>query len=104
MQSHAVLVNTSRGGIVDEAALAHALAGKIAGAAIDVFEDEPYSGPLALCENALLTCHMGSMTRDCRLRMEIEAAEEAARFARGEPFHSPVPENEYAIAADRASA
>ncbi|MGD0023120.1 MAG: hypothetical protein ABSC37_00640, partial [Xanthobacteraceae bacterium] len=58
-----------------------------------------YSGPLARCRNALLTCHMGSMTHDCRLRMEIEAAEEAARLARGEPFRSPVPETEYALAA-----
>lgn len=103
MQPHALLVNTARGGIVDEAALADALEGKrIAGAAIDVFEDEPYAGPLTRCENILLTCHMGSMTRDCRLRMEIEAAEEAARFARGEPFKCPVPEAEYIIAADRA--
>jgi D-3-phosphoglycerate dehydrogenase len=103
MQPHALLINTARGGIVDEAALANALDGKrIAGAAIDVFEDEPYTGPLTRCDNILLTCHMGSMTRDCRLRMEIEAAEEAARFARGEPFKCPVPEAEYIIAADRA--
>jgi D-3-phosphoglycerate dehydrogenase len=102
MRPDAVLVNTARGGLVDEAALAAALqAGRIAGAAVDVFEEEPYAGPLTLCETAILTCHMGSMTRDCRLRMELEAAEEAVRFARGEPFRTPVPESEYVIAADR---
>jgi len=105
MRSGAFLVNTARGGIVDETALVSALnSGRIAGAAIDVFEDEPYSGPLAHCENALLTCHMGSMTRDCRLRMEIEAAQEAARLARGEPFRSPVPESEYLLAEQRLAA
>jgi D-3-phosphoglycerate dehydrogenase / 2-oxoglutarate reductase len=102
MRSDAVLINTARGGVIDECALAAALdGGKIAGAAIDVFDDEPYSGPLARCEAAILTCHMGSMTLDCRLRMEVEAAEEAARLARGEPFRSPVPEAEYALSARR---
>jgi len=102
MKPHAMLINTARGGIVDEAELASALdTRRLAGAAIDVFEEEPYVGPLARCENAILTCHMGSMTRDCRVRMEIEAATEAARFARGEPFHSPVPEAEYMLARER---
>src|SRR5262249_10254929 len=70
MRSDAVLINTARGGIVAEAALAEALeSGPIAGAAIDVFEQEPYAGPLTRCDNAVLTCHMGSMTQDCRLQM-----------------------------------
>jgi D-3-phosphoglycerate dehydrogenase / 2-oxoglutarate reductase len=41
---------------------------------------------------------MGSMTRDCRVRMELEAAEEAARFLGGKPLSCPVPESEYALA------
>ncbi len=96
MKTDAFLVNTSRGGIVDEAALAEALrSGRIAGAAIDVFEHEPYSGELAGLGNCLVTCHMGSMSKDCRLRMEHEAAAEAVAFLEGRPPITPVPESEY---------
>jgi D-3-phosphoglycerate dehydrogenase / 2-oxoglutarate reductase len=99
MKPSAVLINTARGGVVDEAALCAALGhGQIAGAAIDVFEEEPYTGPLTKCENALLTCHMGSMTRDCRVRMEVEATQEAVRFVTGLAFASPIPEAEYELA------
>lgn len=95
MKPGALLINTARGGVADEAALAAALAaGALAGAAVDVFEQEPYSGPLATLENILLTCHMGSMTRDCRARMELEATEEAVRFLKGQPLLSPVPDGE----------
>lgn len=100
MKRAAVLVNTARGGIVNEADLADALRkGTIRGAAVDVFREEPYSGELAELENVILTCHMGSMTADCRARMEIEATKEAIRFLTGEPLRSPVPEEEYANAA-----
>jgi len=96
MKPDAFLINTSRGGVVDEKALYHALKeNKIAGAAIDVFENEPYRGPLAELENCLLTSHMGSMSLDCRTRMEIEATEEAIRFLLGKPLLSPVPKEEY---------
>jgi len=99
MKPDAVLINTARGGIVSETDLARALRDKvIRAAAIDVFEEEPYTGPLAELENAILTCHMGSMTADCRVRMEIEATEEAIRFLNGEPFVTPVPASEYALA------
>jgi D-3-phosphoglycerate dehydrogenase len=64
-------------------------------AAIDVFEEEPYDGELATLENCLLSCHMASCTRDCRLQMELEAASEVVRYFRGEPFATPVPEAEY---------
>jgi len=98
MKTDAFLINTSRGGVVDEKALYHALKGnKIAGAAIDVFEKEPYQGPLAELENCLLTSHMGSMSLDCRTRMEIEATEEAIRFLLGKPLLSPVPKEEYEL-------
>jgi len=96
MKPDAFLINTSRGGVVDEKALYHALKeNKIAGAAIDVFEKEPYQGPLAELGNCLLTSHMGSMSLDCRTRMEIEATEEAIRFLLGKPLLSPVPKEEY---------
>jgi len=96
MKPDALLINTARGGIVDEAALAAALrTGKLGGAAVDVFEQEPYTGALTGIENCLLTCHMGSCSVDCRARMEREATEEALRFVRNEPLRSLVPESEY---------
>lgn len=97
MRPSAVLVNTARGGIVNENALATALQhGRLAAAAIDVFVDEPYSGRLRDCERCILTAHMGSMSRDCRTRMEIEATQDAIRFLRGEPVLQLVPPEEYA--------
>jgi len=98
MKPDALIINTSRGGVVDENALYQALKGKkIGGAAIDVFEKEPYDGPLKELPNCLLTSHMGSMSLDCRTRMEIEATEEAIRFLMGKPLLSPVPEEEYEL-------
>ena len=71
-----VLVNAARGGLVDESALVQALGDStIAFAALDVFEDEPYAGPLAKLPNTLLTCHMGSKARETRSTMEHEAAQ-----------------------------
>jgi D-3-phosphoglycerate dehydrogenase len=75
---HGVIVNTARGGLVDEDALYQALAeGRIAGAALDVFEQEPYGGPLTDFPNVLLTCHMGSYARQVRSAMESEALRNA---------------------------
>jgi len=76
MKPSAILVNTARGGVVDDAALVEALgAGRIAGAAIDVFEGEPkvHAGYLGL-RNAVLTPHVGSATRATRLKMCETAA------------------------------
>jgi len=98
MKKDAFLINTSRGGVVDEQALFTALQNKkIGGAAVDVFEKEPYTGPLQGLSNCLLTSHMGSMSLDCRNRMEIEATEEAIRFLLGKPLLSPVPKEEYEL-------
>lgn len=100
MKPGAVLINTARGGVVHEGDLAEALRGGVlGGAAVDVFEREPYSGELATLPRCLLTSHMGSMSQDCRLRMEREAVEEVVRFCRGEAPMSPVPEDEYRLAA-----
>ena len=78
MKKDAMIINTSRGGIINEQDLYDVMReGHLSGAAIDVFENEPYSGPLGEIERCILTAHMGSMSVDCRTRMEIEAMEEA---------------------------
>jgi len=98
MKKSAYLINTARGGIINEEDLYSALEEKlIAGAAIDVFENEPYSGKLTEHDNCILTAHMGSMSEDCRARMEIEATEEVVRFLTGEAPKGLVPEEEYEI-------
>ncbi len=78
MKPEALLLNTSRGPIVDEAALATALREKqIAGAGLDVLEKEPppEDNPLLKLENVLLTPHTAALTRECVIRMATEAAE-----------------------------
>ncbi len=98
MKPSVFLINTSRGGIINEKDLYSALNNeRIAGAAIDVFELEPYGGELISSERSLLTCHIGSCSVDCRAKMEIQATEEAIRFIKGEPLESTVPEHEYMI-------
>ena len=72
MRPGAVLVNTSRGGIVDEAALADALrAGRLRGAALDVFDEEPLpaGGPLADAPNLILTPHIAGLTQEANTRV-----------------------------------
>ena len=71
--------------------------GHLNGAAIDVFNQEPYNGELAHIDRCLLTSHMGSMSVDCRTRMEIEATEEAIRFLTGQPLQGLVPSEEYDV-------
>ena len=72
MRAGAVLINTSRGGIVDEAALANALrAGRLRGAALDVFEQEPLpaGSPLAQAPNLILTPHIAGLTQEANTRV-----------------------------------
>lgn len=76
MKPGAVLINAARGGLVDEIALQTALDSKhLSAAALDSFEQEPYHGPLCKYEQVILTSHIGSLAREARHRMEIEAAE-----------------------------
>ncbi len=98
MKPDAIVINTARGGIIHEDDLYEVLqAGQLAGAAVDVFEQEPYAGKLTEIDRCLLTSHMGSMSIDCRTRMEIEATEEAVRFLTGQALLGEVPEEEYAV-------
>ncbi len=76
MKPTAYLINTARGGIVDEEALARALEeGRIAGAAIDVFEREPPVGSPLLCsDKVILTPHIGASTREAQVLASLEVA------------------------------
>ncbi len=87
MKPGALLVNTARGAVVDDAALAEALrSGRLAGAGLDVFRDEPRVPPAFLeLENVVLTPHLGSGTRETRGAMALMVVEEVERVARGEP-------------------
>ena len=98
MKQDAIIINTSRGGIINENDLYSVMqSGHLSGAAIDVFEKEPYDGPLKEIERCLLTAHMGSMSIDCRTRMEVEATEEVVRFLTGKPLEGEVPTDEYDV-------
>ena len=98
MKRDAIVINTSRGGIINEKDLYDVMqSDHLSGAAIDVFDEEPYDGPLKEIERCLLTAHMGSMSIDCRTRMEIEATEEVVRFLTGKKLEGKVPEDEYEV-------
>ena len=92
MKPTAVLVNTSRGPVVDEAALADALAaGRIFAAGLDVYEEEPKVHPKLLeLENVVLAPHIGSASVETRDRMAALAAENLAAVLRGEDPKTPV--------------
>lgn len=93
MKTGAYLINTSRGGIVDEDALYNAVKKqKLSGAAMDVFEKEPYNGPLLELENVNVTAHIGSYTSNCRLKMEMEAVDEVLCFVKSEALKNEVPD------------
>lgn len=92
MKKTAYLINTSRGPVVDEAALAKALQeGEIAGAGIDVFENEPKVHPeLLKCRNAVLTPHIASATVETRTAMGTLAASNLIAVLRGKKPPTPV--------------
>jgi D-3-phosphoglycerate dehydrogenase / 2-oxoglutarate reductase len=93
MKPTAFLVNTSRGGIVDEQALARALKeGKLGGAALDVLSTEPppEDHPLRQAPNMILTPHLAFYSRESVIELQTKAADEVARALRGEPPRSPV--------------
>lgn len=81
MKTNAIIINTSRGGIIDEDALCRALSsGKILGAGLDVFEEEPpMNSKLLEFDNVVLTQHIGASTREAQKRAGIMIAEEVIK-------------------------
>jgi len=74
MKKDSIIINTSRGGLINEDALIMALkSGHLSGAALDTFEKEPYDGPLKNFNNVILTPHIGSYAKEARIKMENEA-------------------------------
>lgn len=93
MKNSAVLINVARGGIVNEADLKQALEnGEIAGAALDCMIGEPVSkdSPLFGLKNLIVTPHMAWYSEEAQKELKRKAAQEAVRFAKGEPIHYPV--------------
>ena len=85
MKPTAFLINTSRGAVIDEAALVHALeSGKIAGAALDVYENEPFIHPGLKRSNVLLAPHIASASVETRTKMACIAAENVVAFFNGQ--------------------
>lgn len=84
MQGGKFIINTGRGGLVDEGALATAIKeGRVAGAALDVFKNEPYDGPLVKMDEVILTPHVGSYAVEARISMEIEATQNLLKGMEG---------------------
>jgi D-3-phosphoglycerate dehydrogenase len=84
MKKGAWLVNVARGGVIDENALYLALKeGHLAGAALDVFEQEPYTFPLPELNNVILTPHIGSYALEARIQMERQAVENLLKGLEG---------------------
>lgn len=74
LKEGAVIVNVSRGGVINEEALYKNLtSGKISAAALDVFSNEPYSGKFCDLNNVILTPHIGSYAKEAKLKMEVDA-------------------------------
>ena len=85
MKDGAILINCARGEMVEEKALLEALkTQKLSGAGLDVFEKEPYTGPLTQLHNVILTPHCATLTVETRMAMEKEAVTTAIRFLRGD--------------------
>jgi D-3-phosphoglycerate dehydrogenase len=75
MKKGVILINTARGEVINENSLYKGLlSGKIAYAALDVYNNEPYSGKLSSLDNVILTPHIGSYAKEARIKMEVEAA------------------------------
>ncbi|WZH39140.1 2-hydroxyacid dehydrogenase UNK4.10 [Fusarium acuminatum] len=95
MKDGVIIINTARGAIIDESALADALeSGKVASAGLDVYEHEPQINErLIKNERALLVPHLGTHTIETLTKMESCAMENARRAVLGEPLLTPVPEH-----------
>ncbi len=84
MKRGVILVNVARGGMIDEDALRKAIeSGHVAGAGLDVFQQEPYAGPLCELEQVILTPHSATLPVETRAAMEAECVDKALRFLGG---------------------
>jgi D-3-phosphoglycerate dehydrogenase len=93
MKDGAYIINCARGGIVDEGALYEALkSGKLAGAALDVYESEPPSmdNPILSLENTVTTPHIGASTREAQISVGLTIAEEIINVSKGLPVRNAV--------------
>lgn len=86
------VINAARGGLIAEDALYDALrTGRLAGAALDVFEEEPAANhPLFSLPNVIVTPHLGASTREAQIRVALEVAEDVAAVLRGQAPRNPV--------------
>jgi D-3-phosphoglycerate dehydrogenase len=86
------IVNCSRGGVVDEQALAEAVAsGQVAGAALDVFESEPPGdSPLLKLDRVVLTPHLGASTAEAQVKVAVDVAQQVLEVLQGKPARSAV--------------
>jgi D-3-phosphoglycerate dehydrogenase len=92
MKTGVRLVNCARGGLIDEEALYEAIiSGKVAGAALDVFEHEPPHGsPLLKLPQVIATPHLGASTREAQVNVAVQVAEQVVLAMRGDPVVSAV--------------
>jgi D-3-phosphoglycerate dehydrogenase len=92
MKDGAILMNCSRGGIIDEKALYEALkSGKLGGAGLDVFENEPpKESPLLTLDNVVLTPHLGASTEEAQVDVAVDVAEQIVEVLHGRPPQSAV--------------
>ncbi|NLX92053.1 MAG: phosphoglycerate dehydrogenase [Firmicutes bacterium] len=86
------IINCARGGLIDEKALHDAiLRGKVAGAALDVFEEEPpKDNPLLKLDQVIGTPHLGASTQEAQINVAIQVAEQISHVLKGEPVHMAV--------------
>ena len=93
MKKDAVLINTARGSVIDENALYEFMkAGNLKYACLDVYDPEPIlpDNPLRTLKNVILTPHIAGLAANGRFRIGVHAAEEIARFIKGEPMECEV--------------
>lgn len=93
MKTGVRVLNCARGGIVDEAALVEGLeSGRVAGAALDVYETEPFPSnhPLRHFKNVVFTPHLGASTVEAQVNVAVSVAEEVANVLQGRPFQNAI--------------